>query len=269
MNRWPLVLVVSGCGILSTAPGRTVDEILPRCDGVYQSADGIAIDQVFDQDNDGYVDGSNSECEETFHVSVLDCDDDDPQRHPNAEEVLCNAKDDDCNAETPDGIDLDNDGFDGCIDCEDNNPFIHPDVPDTCWDFIDNNCDGAVDPGCGPNYNGTFVLDVPVTYGCVMGIVAIDFARVDVLWIPPDAAFVAFGSGQPGTVNGTIAADGSFDLTVSRSLASGLCTENYTWEGSFTGISSFDATLTAEYFGNFCNTCEDQVWTVHAERLDD
>lgn len=267
MYRWSILVGMSGCGVLSTLTGPTLDEVLPRCDGVYQPADGAVVDQAFDTDNDGYVDGANAECAETFAASVLDCDDDDPQRSPGAREVLCNAKDDDCNIDTPDGIDLDNDGYDGCVDCADDNPFRNPGVADTCWDFIDNNCDGAVDPGCGPNYNGTYILDVPVTYGCVMGMVAIDFVRVDVVWIPPDAAFVTFGSGQPGTVNGSIADDGTFELSVSRSLASGLCTENYTWVGSFTGTSAFDATLTAEYFGNFCSTCVDQEWTIHAERV--
>lgn len=260
-----VIFSLTGC-LFTTGTDSTSLE--PRCDGLYQPSEGATVDESFDGDGDGYVDGANAECAETFALAVLDCDDADPARSPGRTEVLCNDKDDDCNIDTPDGIDLDHDGYDVCDDCDDHDPFESPGAEDLCWDNLDSNCDGVVDPGCGPNYNGTFELDEPIVYSCVNGLVAIDFVQLEVLWIPPSAAFVAHGSGQPGAVNGSIAEDGTFDLFDSRSLASGLCTENYHWEGSFTGTHSFDGTLTADYFGQFCNSCVDQAWTVHAERVD-
>jgi Putative metal-binding motif len=256
----------SSCGPSTTET--TLVDGSPQCDGLYQAGEGISVDQAFDRDEDGYVDGQNPGCKETFDSSVLDCDDSDVQRNPGKVEVLCNDKDDDCNDDTPDGIDLDNDGYD-CDDCNDTDPFKNPGVTEVCWDGIDNNCDGAVDPGCGPNYNGEFVLDEPVVYACSSNLVVIDFVEMDVLWIPPAAALVAAGGGQPGAVNGTINDDGSFDMEDTRQLASGLCTEVYRWVGQFTGPSTFDAELSATYYGNFCSTCVDQVWTVHAERIVD
>jgi Putative metal-binding motif len=240
----------------------------PACDGQFQAGEGISVDQVFDQDGDGFVDGANAECAETFDSHVLDCDDANVQRSPGREEQHCNGVDDDCNEDTPDGFDLDGDGFDGCTDCADDDPFRNPGKAELCWDDIDNNCDTLIDPGCGPNYNGVYELDEQLVYSCTGNLVSLDFSQIQVLWIPPDAALVSIGSGQPGSLSGTIEADGSFDLFDSRPLASGLCQEDYRWVGQFTGITSFDAELTATYFGGFCNTCEDQTWTVHAERVE-
>jgi Putative metal-binding motif len=41
-------------------------------------------------------------------------------------------------------VDLDGDGFTGCVDCNDANPAIHPGAAEAC-NGVDDNCDGAID----------------------------------------------------------------------------------------------------------------------------
>ena len=98
-----------------------------------------------------------------------DCDDNDPNAYPGADEV-CDDADNDCNGEIDDGLfstyypDEDGDGFgigaqafegDACAipeaaaldpgDCDDGDAAIHPGAADVC-DGIDNDCDGIGDP---------------------------------------------------------------------------------------------------------------------------
>ena len=77
-----------------------------------------------------------------------DCDDNDPEVHPGAFEVV-NNKDDNCNGikdeEFDETVDLDFDGFTPAEgDCSEGDPNIHPDVEETL-NGIDDNCDGFID----------------------------------------------------------------------------------------------------------------------------
>lgn len=48
---------------------------------------------------------------------------------------------------TPDGQDLDDDGYSPPDDCKDTNPQIHPGAIERC-NTVDDDCDGEIDEGC-------------------------------------------------------------------------------------------------------------------------
>lgn len=78
-----------------------------------------------DADNDGWL-------------SNVDCNDDNPNIHPAAEEIPGDGTNNDCNLDTRDD-DYDQDGLVGMEDCDDGNAAIPgPEVP---YDGLDNDCD--------------------------------------------------------------------------------------------------------------------------------
>ena len=112
-----------------------------RCDGILNSTE-TTVDDVFDVDGDGYFDAENSDCQDTYEASQLDCDDSDGTVNPGELEVGCNGLDDDCDPATPDEGDNDGDGVDVCSgDCDDNNPDVSPDEDEVVCDGLDNDCD--------------------------------------------------------------------------------------------------------------------------------
>ena len=91
----------------------------------------IYLTDITDIDNDGYT-------------IYSDCDDNNPDVHPGATEIVYNGIDDDCNPATLDN-DLDQDGFKSPEDCDDNNPDVNPGAQEIPNNGIDDNCDGSVD----------------------------------------------------------------------------------------------------------------------------
>jgi hypothetical protein len=94
-----------------------------------------------DNDDDGFAENQG------------DCDDDNPDIYPGAEEICENEIDEDCDGEdlacedepdeNPDDVDDDGDGFtENQNDCNDNNPAIHPGAEDICDNGVDEDCDG-------------------------------------------------------------------------------------------------------------------------------
>ena len=125
-----------------------------------------------DTDGDGFGDAeitiASCAAPEGFIADSTDCDDSDPDIHPDATEV-CDAADNDCDGSTdedvkdPFYVDGDGDGhgttadivFDCSApsgyaetadDCDDADGSIHPDATEVC-DERDNDCDGDVDEG--------------------------------------------------------------------------------------------------------------------------
>ncbi len=148
------------------------------CDG---AIDGDAVDAVpwfTDADDDGYGAAAlGAACTRPEGASSLagDCDDSDPDIHPDATEH-CDGVDEDCDGTIDEQaadaeawhLDMDGDGWaspdrwlasceapEGLLDatlardCDDHDPEVHPEAKERCND-IDNDCDGATDDGDDP-----------------------------------------------------------------------------------------------------------------------
>ena len=154
------------------------DEIDNDCDGAVDDDDdnldtSTASTWYADVDEDGFGDDDEDTlaCEapsDTVETSG-DCDDEDADINPDAEDV-CDEIDNDCDGEVDDGqtltswyIDFDDDGYgydsetfnqEGCVqpsgyidnseDCNDGDAEISPAADEIC-DEIDNDCDDAID----------------------------------------------------------------------------------------------------------------------------
>ena len=148
------------------------------CDGVDNDCDGTvdlgAVDMglwYLDEDEDGYGGAEVRACERPSGTvdDAEDCDDEDAQIHPGADE-LCNDVDDDCDGAVDEESaldattwfsDQDMDGYgdpqnstrscqqppgmgQDSSDCDDTDPAVNPAAEEVC-DGIDDDCDGTVD----------------------------------------------------------------------------------------------------------------------------
>ncbi len=111
----------------------------PYGDGVDRDCDGF--DGV-DRDGDGYP---SNVAHDPDWGHLQDCDDGDPAVHPEAEDTVGDAVDQDCDGF--DGVDRDGDGHatvaSGGDDCDDTDNWTYPGATDYFGDGGDQNCDGA------------------------------------------------------------------------------------------------------------------------------
>ena len=86
------------------------------------------VGTVLDMDNDGF----NND---------VDCDDNDPNINPSADEIVNNDVDENCDG-IKEVIDMDMDGFHSDEDCNDNEAMINPNATEIPNNDIDEDCDG-------------------------------------------------------------------------------------------------------------------------------
>ena len=98
--------------------------------------------QIYDFDGDGYPDAE-------------DCDSEDPDINPSADEICDDGIDNDCDGAVDDAdpacSDPDGDGYTDEADCTEGDPTIYDGADEDCLDDIDHDCDGlagAEDPDC-------------------------------------------------------------------------------------------------------------------------
>ncbi|SPD72161.1 hypothetical protein PITCH_A1210001 [uncultured Desulfobacterium sp.] len=111
-----------------------LDGYLSNSTKTYNGSYVWPVRTVNDKDKDGYEDEESG---------GTDCDDTNPEIHPNATEIPGDGIDQDCDGEE---LDADGDGYisvaSGGTDCNDDDPLIYPGAFDTPGDNFDQNCDG-------------------------------------------------------------------------------------------------------------------------------
>ena len=119
------------------------------CDGfVDEDAEDMGSWYV-DADGDGWgQDGSETvACEPESGTADQggDCDDDDPDAHPDALPG-CDGRDLDCDGAIDNDNDLDSYSDEGCggTDCDDGDDSVYPLAPEVCGDGVVNDCEGSV-----------------------------------------------------------------------------------------------------------------------------
>ncbi len=107
-----------------------------------------------DKDDSGSGGTTQTDADGDGFTALLDCDDNDANVNPDAEEVPYDGVDNDCDDETLDD-DLDQDGHDsdatGGGDCDDDDPMVNPDANEVC-NGVDDDCNGAVDDNAGQSW---------------------------------------------------------------------------------------------------------------------
>ena len=124
------------------------------CNGVDDNCSSV-IDEPYDSDGDGFVDGANAGCVAAYGAAGVDCDDAVAAVNPSAVEV-CDGIDNDCVGGIDDPFDLDGDSYFEAVaclgqyaqlDCDDTLAAVNPGQSEDCSNGIDDDCDGSADIG--------------------------------------------------------------------------------------------------------------------------
>ncbi len=115
---------------------------------------GDACDPCPDADGDGYGNRDDVVCPNLG----VDCDDSRAYVNPGMTEIRDNARDDDCNAATPDCTDTDGDGYPATTcpypptsyDCDDTRASVHPGATEIPRNGLDDDCNPATPGACTP-----------------------------------------------------------------------------------------------------------------------
>ena len=131
----------------------------------------FGVDDSFDVDGDGYLDGSDPGCAATYGANSLDCDDLNNAIFPGAGET-CDGVDEDCDGVIDQTFDQDGDlsydaGVADCLafygaaaDCNDGDATSYPGAAEVC-NGNDNDCDGVVDDDFDDDLDGWYDASEP------------------------------------------------------------------------------------------------------------
>lgn len=126
-------------------------EVLPHENTARFATYGRGIwDYQLDPDNTGCIEDQDMDLDGS--PCDLDCDDANPDVHPDAEEV-CDGVDSNCVADLIE-VDADGDGFLACEDCDDTRSDVNPGMEEIRGNDVDEDCDGEAPRGCGCTSTG-------------------------------------------------------------------------------------------------------------------
>ena len=136
-------------GLVATAPYELLFATLGHDDGAHRVRAVASSSLAIQADDGADVVIANCDRDEDGVVAAVcggpDCDDEDPERYPEADDTVGDGVDQNCDG--ADGVDGDGDGHanaaSGGDDCDDTDSLVSPSADDFVGDGEDQNCDGS------------------------------------------------------------------------------------------------------------------------------